>query len=126
MKFIGSRGTIEKKTFSEVILDPAAPNGGLYVPSKLPKIDERFLNRYYDVENEKAYRHLARGILKLFKIDIDNDLIEKALYTYLREFDDPDVVPVVKLDKDLFVGELWHGPTRAFKDMALQPFGVIL
>ena len=126
MKFIGTRGTIEKKTFSEVILDPAAPNGGLYVPNKLPKIDERFLNRYYDVEDEKTYRHLARGILKLFKIDIDNDLIEKALYTYLREFDDPDVVPVVKLKEDLFVGELWHGPTRAFKDMALQPFGAIL
>ena len=126
MKFIGTRGTVEKKTFSEVILDPAAPNGGLYVPSKLPKIDERFLNRYYDVEDEKTYKHLARGILKLFKIDIDNNLIEKALYTYLREFDDSDVVPIVKLNKELFVGELWHGPTRAFKDMALQPFGVIL
>ncbi|WP_456478944.1 threonine synthase [Nautilia sp.] len=126
MKFIGTRGTDEKKTFSEVILDPAAPNGGLYVPSKIPSVDQRFLNRYYDVEDEKTYRHLARGILKLFKIDIDSDLIEKALYTYLREFDDPDVVPVVKLDKDLFIGELWHGPTRAFKDMALQPFGVIL
>ncbi len=126
MKFIGTRGTVEKKSFSEVILDPAAPEGGLYVPSKLPKIDERFLHRYYDVEGEKTYRHLARGILKLFKIDIDKELIDKALYAYLREFDDSDVVPVVKLDKELFVGELWHGPTRAFKDMALQPFGIIL
>jgi threonine synthase len=126
MKFIGTRGTVEKKSFSEVILDPAAPDGGLYVPSKLPKTDERFLNKFYDVEDEKTYRHLARGILKLFKTDIDKDLIDKALYAYLREFDDIDVVPVVKLEKDLFTGELWHGPTRAFKDMALQPFGIIL
>ena len=126
MKFIGTRGTVEKKSFSEVILDPAAPNGGLYVPSKLPKIDQRFLNRYFDVEGEKNYKQLAKGILKLFKIDIDDELINKALYTYFKEFDDNDVVPVVKLDKELFVGELWHGPTRAFKDMALQPFGVIL
>ncbi|AZV47015.1 threonine synthase [Nautilia sp. PV-1] len=126
MKFIGTRGTDEKKSFSEVILNPAAPNGGLYVPSKLPKINEKFLHRYYDVQDEKPYTHITRGILKLFKIDIDERLIEKALYTYLREFDDPDVVPVVRLNKNLFVGELWHGPTRAFKDMALQPFGVIL
>lgn len=126
MKFIATRGWDGKKTFSEVILNPAAKNGGLYVPEKLPKIDDRFLLRYYDVKGEKTYRHIARGILKLFKIDIDDELIEKALYTYLREFDSSDVVPVVKVDKNLFVGELWHGPTRAFKDMALAPFGVIL
>ena len=115
MKFIGTRGTDEKKKFSEVILNPAAPEGGLYVPEKLPKIDERFLIRYYDDRDEKTYRHIARGILSLFKIDIDKDLIDKALYTYLRNFDDPDVVPVVKVKSDLSVAELWHGPTRAFK-----------
>jgi len=126
MKFIGTRGTIEKKSFSEVILNPAAPNGGLYVPEKLPKIDERFLIKYYDDRDEKTYKNLAAGILSLFKIDIDKDLLNKALYTYLRNFDDPDVVPVVKVKEDLSIAELWHGPTRAFKDMALQPFGVIL
>ena len=126
MKFIGTRGTQEKKKFSEVILNPAAPEGGLYVPEKLPKIDERFLIRYLDPQDEKTYRHIARGILSLFKIDIDKELINKALYTYLRNFDDPDVVPVVKVKSDLSIAELWHGPTRAFKDMALQPFGVIL
>ncbi|WP_457563322.1 threonine synthase [Caminibacter pacificus] len=126
MKFIGTRGTDEKKSFSEVILNPAAPNGGLFVPEKLPKIDERFIIRYYDDRDETTYRHIARGILKLFKIDIDKELIEEALYTYLKNFDDPEVVPVVKVKRDLSVAELWHGPTRAFKDMALQPFGVIL
>jgi len=126
MKFIGTRGTEEKKRFSEVILNPAAPNGGLYVPEKLPKIDERFLVKYYDDRDEENYTHLARGILNLFKIDIDKDLIKRAVYTYLRNFDDDEVVPVVKVKSDLSVAELWHGPTRAFKDMALQPFGVIL
>ncbi|GAB6046097.1 threonine synthase [Caminibacter profundus] len=126
MKFIGTRGTIEKKSFSEVILNPAALNGGLYVPEKLPKIDERFLIKHYDDRDEKTYKNLAAGILSLFKIDIGKDLLNKALYTYLRNFDDPDVVPVVKVKEDLSIAELWHGPTRAFKDMALQPFGVIL
>ena len=125
MKFIGTRGTEEKKSFSEVILNPAAPNGGLYVPEKLPKIDERFILRFFDDMNTKTYRHIARSILHKFKVDLDDDLIEKSLYTYLRNFDDEDVVPLVRL-KNFYIAELWHGPTRAFKDMALQPFGVIL
>ncbi len=125
MKFIGTRGTDEKKSFSEVILNPAAPNGGLYVPEKLPKIDERYLLKFFDDMNTKTYRHIARSILRKFKVDLDDDLIEKSLYTYLRNFDHEDVVPLVRL-KNFYVAELWHGPTRAFKDMALQPFGVIL
>jgi len=126
MKFIGTRGTVERKSFSEVILDPAAPNGGLYVPVKLPKIDFKFLNDFFMQEiNVKTYSSLAKKILKRFKIDIDEGLIKKALKTY-DNFDDINVVPVVKIEGNLFIGELWHGPTRAFKDMALQPFGVIL
>jgi len=126
MKFIGTRGTVERKSFSEVILDPAAPNGGLYVPVKLPKIDFKFLNDFFMQEiNVKTYSSLAKKILKRFKIDIDEGLIKKALKTY-DGFDDINVVPVVKIEGNLFIGELWHGPTRAFKDMALQPFGVIL
>ena len=53
-------------------------------------------------------------------------VIEEALALY-DHFDDPsNPVPVVKVRDNLFVSELWHGPTRAFKDMALQPFGHIL
>jgi len=125
MKFIGTRGSEEKKSFSEVILNPAAPNGGLYVPEKFPKINEKYLLKFFDELGEKTYRHIARSILKKFKVDLDDELIEKSLYTYLRNFDDGDVVPLVRL-KNFYVAELWHGPTRAFKDMALQPFGVIL
>ena len=125
MKFIGTRGTEEKKSFSEVILNPAAPNGGLYVPEKLPKIDERYILKFFDDMNTKTYRHIARSILNKFHVDLDEELIDKALYTYLRSFDHEDVVPLVRL-KNFYVSELWHGPTRAFKDMALQPFGVIL
>jgi len=126
MRFIGTRGTEEKKSFSEVILNPAAPNGGLYVPSKLPKINEKFLTRLIDVQEPKSYKNVAEAVLGLFKIDLEKELVDRALYTYLRNFDDNDVVPLAKINPSLSVAELWHGPTRAFKDMALQPFGVIL
>ncbi|NPA11357.1 MAG: threonine synthase [Epsilonproteobacteria bacterium] len=125
MKFIGTRGSDGLKKFSEVILNPAAPNGGLYVPKKLPKINEAFLLRFLK-DTHPSYKSVAKAVLGLFSIDIDSSLVDKALYTYLKNFDDDDVVPVVHIRDDLSVAELWHGPTRAFKDMALQPFGVIL
>ncbi|CAG0909459.1 unnamed protein product, partial [Cyprideis torosa] len=53
-------------------------------------------------------------------------VIDEALDLYDRFDDSANPVPVVKIRDDLFVSELYHGPTRAFKDMALQPFGVVL
>ena len=121
MKFIGTRKTEEKKDFSEVILNPAAPLGGLFVPETLPVIiDEKF------VTSITSYKELAKKVLDSFDIDIDEKVIEEALSLYETNFDNGDTVPVVKIDENLSVAELWHGPTRAFKDMALQPFGVVL
>ena len=119
MKFIGTRGTESKKTFSEAILNPAAPNGGLYSPESLPTIDEEF------IKSHKTYKSLAKAVLKKFEIDISDESLDKALNLY-DKFDTDEVVPVVKVEDDLFIAELWHGPTRAFKDMALQPFGSVL
>jgi len=125
MKFVGTRGTEVKKSFSEIILNPSAPNGGLYVPEKFPKLGIKWLQKFYSLEEEGSYHSLARSILKRFKVDLSEELIDRAVLTYLKNFDTPEVVPVRKFG-NLFIAELWHGPTRAFKDIALQPFGVIL
>ena len=74
----------------------------------------------------ECYKTLARAVLSAFDIDIDAAIIDKALALYDAFDDRTNPVPVVKVKDDLFVSELWHGPTRAFKDMALQPFGVVL
>ena len=126
MQFIESRGNDGVKpksvTFSEAILDPSASYGGLYIPETLPDMSISFLSEYIHSD----YKTVAFAILKSFNIDIDDELIYKALDRY-DEFDNANTpVPVKKLKDDLFVCELYHGPTRAFKDMALQPFGVIL
>ena len=126
MKFIETRGNDGVKpknvSFSEAILNPLASFGGLYIPESLPKFDEEFLMAHL----ESSYKELAKDVLKSFEIDISDDLLDEALSRY-DEFDDANnPVPVVKLDEDLYITELYHGPTRAFKDMALQPFGVIL
>ena len=126
MNFIETRGNDGKKSaevkFSEAILSPSASFGGLYVPKELPILEENFILNHINC----TYKELARDILTAFEVDIEKDEIEKALNLY-DKFDDPsNPCPVVKVRDDLFVHEQYHGPTRAFKDMALQPFGSIL
>ena len=126
MNFIQTRGNdntkAESVTFSEAILSPIASFGGLYVPEVLPDLGEGFLSRHIN----SSYKELASDILKKFEIDIEQNVIDEALSLYDR-FDNPsEPVPVVKVRENLYVSELYHGPTRAFKDMALQPFGKIL
>ncbi|MEA2072060.1 MAG: threonine synthase [Campylobacterota bacterium] len=126
MNFIQTRGFDETKpktvTFSEAILAPIASFGGLYVPETLPSLGEEFLTKHLN----SSYKELAKDMLNRFEIDIDSEVIDEALALY-DEFDDSsNPVPVVKVKENLYVSELYHGPTRAFKDMALQPFGVVL
>lgn len=126
MNFIETRGNDghhpKSVTFSTAILHPMASYGGLYVPESLPTLGEDFLKAHL----KSSYKTLARDVLAKFEIDIEQDVIDEALALY-DQFDDPESpVPVVKVKDDLYVSELYHGPTRAFKDMALQPFGVVL
>ncbi|MDR2033332.1 MAG: threonine synthase [Helicobacteraceae bacterium] len=107
-------------SFSEAVLNPAADFGGLYAPKTTPKLGD------LSALKELSYRNLSKTILKLFEVDLDEKTIDEALSTYDR-FDDPsNPAPLVCVSERLFVMELWRGPTRAFKDMALQPFGAIL
>ncbi len=126
MKFIQTRGVDSTKpetvTFSEAILSPIASFGGLYVPQKLPDLGETFLQKH----RNSSYKELAKDMLDTFEIDIDGDVIDEALSLYEKFDDAKNPVPVVKVKENLYVSELYHGPTRAFKDIALQPFGVVL
>ncbi|AZL53299.1 threonine synthase [Aliarcobacter skirrowii] len=125
MNFIETRGNDGVKplevSFSEAILNPSSSFGGLYVPKNLPNLGDNFIESHLN----KSYKELAFDILKAFEIDIDDSEIQKALDLY-DNFDNPlNPSPVVKVKDDLYVNEQYHGPTRAFKDMALQPFGSI-
>ncbi len=126
MNFIETRGNDGqhplKVTFSEAILSPIASFGGIYVPENLPELGLDFLEKH----RNSHYKELAADFLHIFNIDVAQDVIDEALALY-DKFDDPsNPVPVVKVKDDLYVSELYHGPTRAFKDMALQPFGKVL
>jgi threonine synthase len=96
--------------------------GGIYVPESLPDLGIEFLQDHV----EASYKTLARDVLAAFEIDIEQDVIEEALSLYDHFDDSTNPAPLVKVKDDLYVSELYHGPTRAFKDMALQPFGLLL
>ena len=126
MNLIETRGNDNNNknsvSFSEAILSPMASFGGLYAPETLPDFGLEFIKKHIN----SSYKELAKDVLLSFNIDIAHDLIDKALNRYDNFDDSNNPVPVVKVKDDLYVSELYHGPTRAFKDMALQPFGVIL
>lgn len=128
MKFIETRGHDvhsqypESAHFSDAILGPMVSFGGIYAPESLPDLGAEFLQTHLS----SSYKQLAKAVLLAFEIDIEEAIIDEALSLY-DQFDDAnDPTPLVKIRDDLFVSELYHGPTRAFKDMALQPFGVLL
>ncbi|MDQ7075469.1 MAG: threonine synthase [Gammaproteobacteria bacterium] len=126
MNFIETRGNdgqqASEVSFSSAILSPMSSFGGIYVPDSLPDLGTTFLQTHLN----SSYKTLAKALLNAFEIDIDPAVIDEALNTYDAFDDANNPVPVVKVDDDTFVSELYHGPTRAFKDMALQPFGVVL
>lgn len=126
MNFIETRGNDgqhpKSVTFSEAILSPIASFGGLYVPETLPQLGQAFLEKH----RKSDYKTIAKDMLLAFEIDIEESVIDEALSLYDKFDDASNPVPVVKVKDDLYVSELYHGPTRAFKDMALQPFGKVL
>ncbi len=126
MNFIETRGNDGRRplevSFSSAILGPMASFGGIYVPESLPDLGIEFLQDHV----EASYKTLARDVLAAFEIDIEQDVIEESLSLYDHFDDSTNPAPLVKVKDDLYVSELYHGPTRAFKDMALQPFGLLL
>ena len=126
MLFKESRGNdgfhAEPVNFSDAILSPIASFGGIYCPHALPEFDAVFLQN----QLAKSYKSLALAVIALFDIDIDSSILQQAVDLYDRFDDASNPVPLVKVRDKLYVSELYHGPTRAFKDIALQPFGVLL
>ena len=123
MKYVSTRGSCDPQSFEEVLLTGLAPDGGLYVPQSLPSISIEQMERWKDL----SYSHLAFEIITPF---IDGAIPEQELKDIIdasyQEFDHPDVAPISQLGENEYVLELFHGPTLAFKDFALQVLGRML
>ena len=117
MRFISTRGQAPACSFEDVLLAGLAPDGGLYMPDAWPRID---LNEFAG----KSYADAAFAILKHFTGSSFNDGDLKAdIDAAYSGFDDPRIAPLSEIGKDLYLLELFHGPTLAFKDIAMQVLG---
>ena len=102
---------------SMAILRGLAPDGGLYVPAKFPQftLDE------IAALSPMSYQQRALAVLERFLPDFTREELEKAIAgAYGTGFDAEAVAPMAKVGSWAYALELWHGPTLAFKDMALQ------
>lgn len=118
IKYIDTRGQVKEPIpFTQAVLDGIAPGGGLYVPEKIPQLE---LSEILELAN-MPYAKQAAYIYKKFETDVPDSMIDRLMCeTYGSQFDTPDICPITSLSDDMHVLELWHGPTSAFKDMALQ------
>lgn len=116
--YLSTRGLCEEVQSSEAVRLGIAPDGGLFVPARFPSFDLREIASLAGL----PYHARASRILSPFFPDIGESELARcswAAYDGSR-FDCPSVAPVKKLNDSCLVLELWHGPTCAFKDMALQ------
>jgi threonine synthase len=121
MKYLSTRGESAGRSFSEILLEGLAPDGGLYLPERYPQVDAAMLARWRGL----AYPELAFELLSLYIDDVPpGDLRALLRRTYTAEvFGDPRIVPLRPLAPGVFVLGLSNGPTLAFKDLAMQFLG---
>ena len=115
--YISTRGGSAPVSASAAIYKGLAEDGGLFVPEKI----QPFPDELWAELPQMPYRELAREIFRLYLDDFSEEEIDRVVTNaYGDNFDDPDVAPLHTVSGNRHILELWHGPTAAFKDMALQ------
>lgn len=120
MLYRSTRGQTEPHSFSTAVEAGLAPDGGLFLPESLPDI-------CVDLEHWETltYAELAAEFFTLFAPEIPRGEWRELTRRAYSRFSHPDIAPLVKLDDRTWVLELFHGPTLAFKDFALQLLGLL-
>lgn len=118
MQYISTRGQVPPVSFSTAVAQGLAPDGGLYLPEQLPDLKPHLVDWAH-----LGYAELCEAFFAIFATDIDPKELSKVVARSYTQFDHADIAPIVKLDDDRYMLELFHGPTLAFKDFALQLLG---
>jgi threonine synthase len=120
MKYISTRGNIEPIPFKDAVMMGLATDGGLILPQSIPRLSPETLDSWQTL----PYRELAYRIISLFATDIPEDDLRRLINRSYNSFDNAEITPVVR-ENGVYILELFHGPTLAFKDVALQLLGNI-
>jgi threonine synthase len=120
MKYVSTRGRAPRVGFAEVLLAGLARDGGLYVPEKFPRLSPRELRSL----RGRSYADIAARVMHPFVADaIPRRPFEQLVADTYAGFDHAAVAPLKQIGPDRWLMELFHGPTLAFKDYALQLVG---
>jgi len=123
MKYISTRGNAPELTFEDVLLTGLATDGGLYVPKEVPQFSLEEIESWRDL----PYTELAHKVIYPFVEGcVDSAALQKMLNEVYSGFGHKAVAPLQQIDHNEYVLELFHGPTLAFKDFALQLLGRLL
>jgi threonine synthase len=117
MNYISTRGQMEPVGFLDAVMTGLASDGGLLLPETLPDVSGRL-----PVWSRLSYQELAFEVMSLFATDVPPADLKALIERSYATFRAPEVAPVIPVD-GFQVLELWHGPTLAFKDVALQFLG---
>ena len=112
MQFLSTRGGAAVSA-AQAIVQGMCPSGGLYVPADFPQLDAESLL-------DGGYASAARAVMEPYLAHVSQAALMDMIAAAYHSFDDPAVTPVRALTQQQSVLELWHGPTMAFKDVALQ------
>ena len=118
MRFVSTRGQSDPVGFSEAVAQGLAPDGGLYLPESFPD-----LGTHAAQWENFTYPELCFEFFRLFATDLETDVLRRAIDHSYSTFSHPQIAPIVELNDHCKVMELFHGPTLAFKDFALQLLG---
>lgn len=117
MKYISTRGQAPRLSFEDALLAGLASDGGLYVPESWPRLSDATLRSFVGAD----YATVAKAVLHPFMAD---DVRAERLSDIVDEayacFNNPEIAPLVALEEGHYLLELFHGPTLAFKDVAMQ------
>jgi threonine synthase len=121
MKYVSTRGHSSAQSFTDILLEGLAPDGGLMVPEQWPRI----MRVKLDAMRDLTYPRLAFEILRFFADDYPGADLKSAVdRTYTKQvFGTPEVTPLRTLEPNLHILALSNGPTLAFKDIAMQLLG---
>lgn len=117
MKYISTRGRMAPVGFQDAVMTGLAPDGGLLLPESLPDVRGKLAEW-----SKLSYADLAFEVMRLFATDIPPADLKRLVDESYATFDHPETAPSVKVG-DFWILELFHGPTLAFKDVALQFLG---
>jgi threonine synthase len=123
MKFISTRLSAPSLSFEEVVLQGLACDGGLYVPDFLPKFSNNDLLKMKTMTYEELFFEITKYFIDS---EIDAASYKKIIAKSYKNFSHQGIAPLKQLSHNEFLLELFHGPTLAFKDFALQFLGNLL